>query len=36
MKTQKQEPIEYICYLFLEMAVSDGEASEGEIETLLK
>ena len=36
MKTQKQEPIESICYLFLEMAVSDGEASKVEIETVIE
>jgi len=33
---QKQEPIESICYLFLEMAVSDGEASKLEIETVIE
>lgn len=33
---QKQEPIESICYLFLEMAVSDGQASKQEIHTIIE
>ena len=36
MENKKHEPIESICYLFLEMAVSDGQASKLEIETVIE
>jgi len=36
MENNKHEPIESICYLFLEMAVSDGQASKLEIETVIE
>lgn len=36
MEKHKLEPIESICFLFLEMSVSDGEASKLEIETIVE